>query len=287
LSADVGDSIDQVFQVNIDETSAGFLTMTEFDSEANPFGITSDGTNLYVSCTAFLDRYVIGNLSNRTEVFFNIQTTAGTTPNTQNTTEVAVSPTGQFLFVSNRADVMLILNKNQIPLPDPTIELTSGGSEAVDYVVSNTFSTRGIASDSNYVYVVEGSPPSLDVLTDRTLPVVSGQPQQILISSIAVANIPLGNDPEEIALDTVNNRAYVVNALDNTVSVIDTNLLVEVARLAIPDGVLNNQVVGANPFGISVGHFGGVPYVYVLNQDTNNIAIFNGSTLALVSIFPF
>jgi YVTN family beta-propeller protein len=181
---------------------------------------------------------------------------------------------------------MLILDKNQIPLPDPTIELTSGGSEAVDYVVSNTVSTRGIVSDSNFVYVVEGAPPSLDVLTDRTLPVVSGQAQQILISSIAVASIPLGNDPEDIALDTVNGRAYVANGLDNTVSVIDTNLLTEIARIAIPNSLPNEFPLGANPFGVAVGHFGGVPYVYVLNQTTNNITIINGITLAVITNFP-
>jgi hypothetical protein len=64
LSENVGDAVDQIFQVNIDESSPSFLSMTQFNAEANPFGITSDGTNLYVASTSFVDRFVIGNLAN-------------------------------------------------------------------------------------------------------------------------------------------------------------------------------------------------------------------------------
>jgi YVTN family beta-propeller protein len=286
LSDNIADFIDQIFQVNIDESSPDFLTLTPFNAEANPFGITTDGSSLYAACSGFVDRFVIGNLSNRTEVSVAIQTTTGTIPNTLNTREISISPTGQFLFLSNQNDVMLILDKNQIPLPDPTIELTNGGNEAIDYVVSNTVSTRGITSDSNYVYVVEDTPPSLEVLTDRTLPLVSGPPQQILISSLAVADIPLGNTPSEVAVDSVNHRAYVTNTQDNTLSVIDTNLLTEIARITIPNSLPNQFPLGGQPFGVAVGHFGGVPYIYVLNQTTDNITIINGTTLAVVTNFP-
>jgi len=282
----LGIAVNQIFVVNVDESSPNFLTMSQFTSEPNPFGITTDGTNLYTANTATLNLFPKADLSHRSFVEFNIQTTSGTIPITENTREVAISPTGQFLFVSNQDDVLLILDKTQIPQPDPTLEVTSGGSEAVDYVVSNTISTFGIASDANYVYVVQANPNMLQILTDRTLPVVAGPPQQILLSSVAVAQVPLGEGPQEIALDTVNGRAYVPNAFDNTLSVIDTTLFAEVARIIIPNTEPDQFPEGPFPFGVSVGHFGGVPFVYVLNQNTNNISIINGSTLTFVGNFP-
>ncbi len=279
LSSDVNDPMDQIFRVNVTEGSASFLNLTQFDADDNPFGMVSDGTYLYVVNDSSLDFYAISNPAQRTRIDFNVEPPGTSAPvNTANTREAAFSASGQFLFVTNRGGQMLIMDPAQIPIPDPSLSLTLGGSEAIDYVISNTSSTRGIASDSNYTYVVEGSPPSLKILTDRSLTSVTGQPQQILISSIAVAEIPLGPNPNEIAVDATNNRAYVVLSQNNQVAVIDTQLLIQVAVVSLPSNT--------NPFGVSVGHFGGVPYVYVLNQDSNTVSIINGNTLSIVGTFP-
>ncbi|MFO1519885.1 MAG: hypothetical protein U1F57_09530 [bacterium] len=287
FSGDPTDVTDRILAVNVDESSANFLGIQEFEADSNPFGIAFDGTNLYTANIASLDRYLVGNLNQRTRIDFNVEAVGTSTPvNTQNTRELVLSPSGQFLYIGNRGDKLLILDTQQIPVPDPTQSLTLGGSESIDYVLSDTFSTRGMTSDANYVYVVEGNPASLKILSDKTLPLVSGQPQQILISSLAVAEIPLGNDPNEITLDSVNQRAYVPNSQDNTVSIIDTNLFVEVARIAMDKNLPAGIPVGTYPFSVGVYHSGGIPYLYVLNHDSSNITIMNGATQSIVGHFP-
>src|SRR5262245_24690490 len=286
LSSDETDKIDRVFRIDVDEASPNFLGIEAFNADDDPFGIASDGTNLYVVNQKSLGRYLLSDLTHRTRVDLNVQNTTGSTVQTDNTREVALSPSGQFLFVSNRGDRMLIIDAAQIPLPDPTIELTLGGAEAVDYVLSDTSSTRGITSDANFVYVVEGNPPSLKILSEQSLPVVTGNPQQILISSLAVAEIPSGRNPSEIALDSLNHRAYVAISDDDQIAVIDTQLFVEIARISLMDNLSPGTNQGDNPFGVSVGHIGGKTFIYSLNFDTDNVSIIDGDSLTVVGTFP-
>ncbi|MBL7684511.1 MAG: hypothetical protein JNK65_00545, partial [Deltaproteobacteria bacterium] len=281
------DKIDQLLLIDLNEASSNFLTYQTFTADDNPFGITTDGTSFFVANDRSLVRYEKSDLTHRTRIDLNIKAVGSNNPtNTLNTRETVISPSGQFVFVANRSDKMMILDKNQIPVPDPSLELTLGGSEAVDYVISNTFSTRGMASDTNYVYVVEGTPPSLKILTDKNIPLVSGQPQQILISSLAVAEIPLGNNPNEIVLDSANQKAYIPLGDDNKLSIIDTSLFTEVGRITLDVNLPAGINPGKNPFSAAVGIFGGVPYIYVLNLDTNNITILNGNTQQILASFP-
>jgi hypothetical protein len=286
LSSDQTDKVDQVFRIDVDEASSNFLGIEKFNADNNPFGIASDGTNLYAINEKSVDLYLLSDLTHRTRMDINVQTTAGSTVQTVNTREAALSPSGQFLFVTNRGDRMLIVNVAQIPLPDPTIELTLGGSEAVDYVLSDTTSTRGVASDANFIYVVEGTPPALKILSEQDLPVVTGNPQQILISSLAVAEIPLGNNPNEIALDPLNHRAYVAISDDDQIAVIDTQLFVQTALISLKDNLPAGVKSGENPFAVSVGHFGGKSFIYALNFDTDNVSIIDGDSLTVVGTFP-
>ncbi len=287
LSANIEDNIDQILQVNVNESSSSYLSITQYATDGNPFGITSDGTNLYIACTGSVDRILFSNLNQRTQVSFNVQNNLGVTLNTSGTRELALSPSGQYLFVTNRTDRMLILNTSQIPLPDPTLTVTSGGSAAVDYDLANTISTRGIASDSNYIYVVDGISPALKILSEQSLPVNStGTPIEIPISSLVVSEISLNTNPNEVAVDTLNEKVYVTLSDNNQVSVIDTNSLTQIAQIELDESLPAGIAQGLNPFGISVGHFGGVPYIYVMNLNSNNVSIINGNTLGVVATFP-
>lgn len=287
LSANVDDAIDQIIEVNVNEASSGFLSTTQYSTDGNPFGITSDGTNLYVACIGSVDMLAFSNLNLRTQVSFNVQNNLGVTLNTSGTRELALSPSGQYLFVTNRTDRMLILNTNQIPIPDPNLALTLGGSVAVDYDLANTFSTRGIVSDSNYIYVVDGSTPALKILAEQNLPInTTSTPIEIPISTLAVAEIALNQNPNEVAVDTVNGRVYTTIADNNTVSVVDTQSLTQIAQIPLASILPSGVDQGINPFGVSVGHFGGVPYIYVMNLNSNNVSIINGNTLSVVASFP-
>lgn len=287
LSANVEDNVDQFIQVNVNESSPSYLSMVQYPTDGNPFGITSDGSNLYIACIGSADRVLLSNLNQRTQVSFNVQNNLGVTLNTSGTRELALSPSGQYLFVTNRSDRMLILNTSQIPIPDPALTLTLGGSAAVDYDLANTLSTRGIVSDSNYIYVVDGVSPALKILSEQNLPVNStGTPIEIPISSLVVAEISLNTNPNEVAVDTVNSRVYVTISGSNQVSVIDTNTLTQIAQISVALALPTGMAQGLNPFGITVGHFGGVPYIYVMNLNSNNVSIINGNTLGVVATFP-
>ena len=298
LSANVDDAVDQIIQVNVNESSPQYLNMVQYSTDGNPFGITSDGTNLYIACTGSADLIPLSNLNIRTNVSFNVQNNLGVTLNTSGTRELALSPSGQYLFVTNNTAQMLILNVNQIAIPDPSLQVTQGGSAAVDYDLANTLSTRGIVSDSNYIYVVDGSTPALKILTEQNLPInTTATPIEIPISQLAVAEIPLNTNPNEIALDTINGRVYTTiagtmsngnmgTASLNEVSVVDTTTLTQIAQISLTNNLPAGVAAANNPFGISVGHFGGVPYIYVLNLNSNNISIINGNTLSVVASFP-
>ncbi len=287
LSANVDDAIDQIIQVNVNEASSEYLSMVQYATDGNPFGITSDGTNIYVACIGSADRLLLSNLNVRTQVSFNVQNNLGVTLNTSGTRELALSPSGQYLFVTNRTDRMLILDTNQIPIPDPNLAVTLGGSVAVVYDLGNTLSTRGIVSDSNYIYVVDGATPALKILAEQNLPTnTSGVPIEIPISSLVVAEIALNQNPNEVAVDSLNDRVYTTIADSNELSVVDTNSLTQIALIPLASVLPVNVDQGINPFGVSVGHFGGVPYIYVMNLNSNNVSIINGNTLSVVATFP-
>ncbi len=276
----------QILKINIDEASPNYLTYQQFETGSNPFGIASDGTNLFVVNQQSLDSFLLSNLSSRTEVSFNILVSDGSIPNTVNTRQMAISPSGNYLYVSNEGGPVLILNKSQIPPPNQAVPLTTGTNNSVDYIVAGTNSTIGIASDTNNIYIVEDNPPSLLVFADPALPAVDGNPQTVQLATILKKSIPLGNFPNEVATDGANNRAYVTMAQNNEVSVINTTDLVELARIPLTTGLPVGVNQGFNPFAISVGHFNGTAYIYVLNLNTNNISIINGTTLSVVGSYP-
>ncbi len=285
LSDNASDTTDQILVINVDASSPTYLQVTEYETDANPFGIISDGTNLYTFNSQSVDYFLVSNLAQRTYLnLSSLQTSSGDDVNTTTIAEGTFSPSGNYIYITNRQDRLLIANRSQITAP--TSAVTTGGIEGIDYAVNNATSTRGAASDSQYTYIVEGSPPSLQIFSEQAFPPVTGNPVEVALSSVAVNQIPLDQNPNEIALDTVNSRAYVTLSNENELSIIDTQLQVEITRLHLDQSLPAGVNIGQNPFGVSVGHFGGVPYIYVLNLNTNNISIINGTTQSVVSSFP-
>jgi len=103
---------------------------------------------------------------------------------------------------------------------------------------------------------------------------------------LAVANIPLATDPNGIALDPTANRAYVALSEDSEIAVIDTTRLVEIQRISLKNNLSTGLSQGLKPFSLSLARFGGVPYLYCMNLDSNTVSIINGNTLSVVATFP-
>ncbi|MCE9624824.1 MAG: hypothetical protein K8R69_05135, partial [Deltaproteobacteria bacterium] len=187
------DLVDQVVRININEASPTFLEVQQFDSGADPFGGFFDGVDsLYVAADSEALRYNVNNMLGFSKVDLKVKTAQGREITADDTRELSLSPSGDTLFVTNRTDSMLILNVNEMTAPTLAGELDLG-TEPVDYIVDGTNSTRGATRDSQYVYVVDGAPAALRIMTDANLTPVSGAPQEITTGSLQVAAIPVGN----------------------------------------------------------------------------------------------
>ncbi len=285
-SSSNADLVDQVLRVNINEASPDFLKVDLFDSGADPFGAAFDGANsLFVVADQEALRYDVDSMAGFTKVDLNVKTAQGRTIKAEDTREDGLTPSGDWLFVTNRTDSMLILDVNEMTPPTTAGEVDLG-TEPVDYIVDGTNSTRGAARDSKFIYVVDGSPSALRILTDSALTPVSGAPQEITTGSLQVASIPVGRNPGEVIVDEPNARAYVSNTDDDNVSVIDLNLQTEVTRLAVDSNLPSGIDPGDQPFPMAIANVGGTNYLYVGNFNSNNITVFNTDTLQLVTAFP-
>lgn len=280
------DLVDQVLRININESSPTYLQVDFFDSGSDPFGGFFDGVDsLFVAADSEALRYDVNNMLGFTKVDLAVKTAQGREIFAEDTRELALSPSGNNLFVTNRTDSMLILNVNEMTAPTVAGE-TDLGTEPVDYIVTGTNSTRGAARDSNFVYVVDGAPANLRILTDAGLAPVSGPPQEITTGSLQVAAIPIGNDPGEVIIDEPNARAYVTNTGDDSVSVIDLNLQAEITRITVDNNIPANLDPGDEPFPLAIANIGGGNFLYVGNFDSNNITVIDADALAVVFAFP-
>jgi YVTN family beta-propeller protein len=285
-SASEAQTVDHVLRININEASPNFLEVDLFDSGSNPFGAAvGELDTLFVAADSQALRYDLNNLNNFTAVDLNVTTAEGRAIDTDDTRNCALSPSGANLFVTNENDNMLILNVAQFPPPSSPGE-TDLGQEAVDYIVTGTVSTQGVASDSQFVYVVDASPPLLKVMTDTGLVPVNGPPLEIGSASLEVAAIPLGSEPGEILIDDPNRRAYVANTGSDDVSVIDLDLLTEINRVAVDENLPVNVDPGDQPFGMTLAEVDGVQFLYVANFNSNNITVIRTDTLKVVAAFP-
>jgi YVTN family beta-propeller protein len=285
-SSDKSDTVDQVLSININESSPDFLSVGIFDSGPNPFGGFFEAPDdLFVAATQEALHYNVNDFSGFTMVNLAVKTAQGNNINVENTRELALSPSGSFLFVTNQGGDMLILDTAQFPAPTAPGQ-TDLGTEAVDYAVTGPASTQGITHDSQFIYVVDSSPSLLRVMTEAGLVPVSGPPQEISAGSLQVAAIPIGSAPDEVIVDEANHRAYVSNTDSDDISVIDTNLFIEITRISVANNLPSNVAVGDGPFGMALVNLGGVNYLYVANFNSNNVTVIDVDTLAVVAAFP-
>ena len=89
-----------------------------------------------------------------------------------------------------------------------------------------------------------------------------------------VTTIPVGSDPEGVAVNTAGSYVYVANYEDNTVSVINTGTNSVVATIP----------VGGNPYGVAVNTAG--TFVYVANLGGSSVSIIDTSTNSVVATIP-
>ncbi len=279
------DETEQILRINIDEASPDFLLVEEILSAENPFGAFFDGQNLYVAATAEALRYDVDQMTGYSSVQLDITTNEDRTLDADETREIGISPSGSHIFVTNRIDNMLILNAEEFLAPTPP-GVRELGSDAVDYIVVGTASTRGITRDSNFIYLIDGAPAVLKVLTDEGLEPVVGAPKEIPASTLEVASIPVGVEPGQILVDEPNQRAYVTNVDSDDLSIVDLDLQQEVGRIDLstrPAGIKDEDWDGDQPFGMTLYEINGTQYLYVAHYETNLVSVVDLEQKAVVA----
>jgi YVTN family beta-propeller protein len=126
-----------------------------------------------------------------------------------------------------------------------------------------------------------------------------------------VATVPVGTEPQAIAIDSVTNKIYVAN-LGNTVTVINgasdstTTVTVGASPVAIAVNPATNKIYVANGFSDNVTVINGANNsttninvgigpeaiavnsvtnkIYVMNEDGNNVTVINGATNATTTV---
>lgn len=99
-------------------------------------------------------------------------------------------------------------------------------------------------------------------------------PTSLVHGQSLIATIPVGTDPQGVAVNPLTNRIYVANHGSNDVSVIDgaTNTVVA----TVPVGV-EPQAIGVNP---------STNLVYVTNQGGDSVSVIDGASNAVVATIP-
>lgn len=125
-----------------------------------------------------------------------------------------------------------------------------------------------VAVDSarDRIYVVHNQEFVVNALPTNRVSVVDATSGNI------ITTVPVGKNPEGIALDTSQNLVYVTNADDNTVSVIS----------GASNTVIATINVGQHPHGIAVDSQAGL--VYVANTMGKSVSVINSSSNTVVSV---
>lgn len=252
--------------------SGSIIEGTQTEGGENPFGIAvrNNGDILVIadnelhSYNSTLDRTASIDLTTADDA--DIDST-----NSERVEDIVFDETSGRAFISNRNGSIFVVDLT-------SLELT--------HVIQGTLDTRGMATDGTYIYAVNGGDePSLWIFDPNQIVATTSPPENIDDSTVVIDVVDLGNDPQGIVIDTTNNRAYVANSDDRTISVIDLNLFEQIDLISLKDQD-TGFTEADDPFSLALGTFNLVPYVFVANFGSNTISIINTQTLNVVASFP-
>ncbi len=244
----------------------------------DPFGVTLSGDNFYIVSEDVLS---VVSKDFATVATIDLSAAGGGDFDETNTTfveGVAVNADATQAFVSNRGDDLLL------------VDLTS---QDVQAVVDDLRQTRDLlvdATDPNRVYAVDSNAEAVQVL-DFTLLAdedASDFPTVLDDSDVLLATIGVGQDPNGLLLDAVHSRLYVCNSFDDTVSVIDTVSLTELARISLNAADLPSAFTRdiQDPLAMALGDFNGEAYLFVAGFSSHSIAVIRVSDYAVLQTYP-
>lgn len=264
-------SVDQIQQYVLSAGSVSLTTTTTVS--ANPFGITGNASQVFVVSDDVLTIFNT-SLGSPTTIDLTAAETAGISDTDSTAVEYAAyDATGNRLFVSNPLGKMFVIDLN-----------TNVLSQAID----GPESTRNLLINNDILYALDAVTKSIWIFDTTQLAVASATPASADDSTFLITTVSVGNNPNGMALDPTNNRLYVGNTNDDTISVIDTLTFEEVARVSVHQDDISSSFLrdGEEPFALAVGTFNSVPYVFVAGFVGNAVVMIHGQTLQIAEVFP-
>lgn len=214
-----------------------------------------------------------------------------TVPVQNNPFGIAVTPNGQFVYVTNRySNSVSVINTatNAVVATVPAIgnvqfiAMAPSGSfaYAVNGAPYNSVSVINTATNTVVATVPVGGQAAGDAVTPNSsfVYVANWASNNVSVISTAtntvVATVPVGSGPYSVAVNPNGGFVYVTNQNDSTVSVISiaTNTVVA----TVP--------VGANPLNVVVAPNGN--FVYVANRSANTVSVISTATNTVVATVP-
>ncbi len=296
-------TVNNLLQVNINEASGSFRTVTQVAMDNNPFGIFPNPSDPYgrvfsPTLSGTLDSFAIGaGAPTLTSYNLTFTDSNGLTYTNPVLSELAIIGTQAFVPIVTGS--IAVVN---------TTELGSA-SNAVDYVITGVTAPRGIATDGSYLYVANvdsNSVPSLLVLDPYSMrdtrTASTAQVIPITNSGVTVKQLTLGTgtsttDPREVLVAT--NYVFVTNMGDDSITVIQctatgggaTTISTCVSPGTTPPtagtfAVNKSIAVGDQPFGMATLAPAGVDtHLYVANVQDNTISIIDLATLTVAATY--
>ena len=264
---------DSVDIINKYTVGSGSVTLDSTNSiAANPYGIDFDGTNFFVISD---DKFV--EIDSNLQTLNTIDLTVAenndlTSSDSSFVLEVAYDSTNDRAFVSNNNGRIFVVDTNQ---------------NEVDYVISGIELSRGLLIHQNNLYVADTNSNAIWVLNLNDLEDTTSGPIEIDDSGISTQTISVGSTPANMALDATNNRLYVTNSNEDSISVIDTNINQEIHRIQVGTDDLTNFNRGVTqPYGLKLGTFNGTQYLFVTGLTSSSIAMIHTQSLNVVEVYP-
>lgn len=257
-------------------TSGEFAQADSTTIADDPFGLSFANGQFYIVSEKTLSVFAT-NLDLVTEMDLTTARTAGIDDAGATYVEsVGINADATKALVSNRGDNLFV------------VDLTD---EEIVQVVDGPISTRDVlvdANDASRVFVIDSNSEAILVFDFDLLPEPTTIPETIDASEFLVTSIGVGQDPNGLLMDATDNRLYVCNSFDDTISVIDTLSLQEIARISLNGNDLPASFTRdvQDPVALNIGTFAGEKYLFVAGITSNSIAVIRTGNLAVALIYP-
>ena len=261
---------DQIKEYSV---AAGLVTEVADSTIANnPFGITGDSAQIYIVSDTTLS--ILGlDLSALATVDLATASAAGIAlTNSTYAESIALDATHNRAIISNPSASLFV------------VDLTTN---ALTSVITGPQSTRSLVVDGNILYALDPLTSLVWIFDLDQLDAPTTTPGSIDDATFLLDTIPVGSGATGMALDTSNQKLYVANSTDNTISVIDTLTRTEVARISVAATDLTDYNRGGDsPYALTLGTFNGTEYLIATGYTANSVVLINTTTLKVVAVYP-